>query len=278
MSDEQTIEPRTINPVLFQTIGGSSSDKSTRCLGYNLVRNGWYNSDIDKRLDDHAAQFAKRNIPFRYLLHNPWGHDGEKAMDFDQRIEAGQNPKLDLLVSSFPAWLESRVRPHVGKDGECIIYLGALDIDPDFVALRNNPKAYRERVVKSLRDIPDWCSIAFDHSAEVKAGSIEWSVMLGELAGGRRIYCEARPHKGSATVGLPVICDANFWQRSNPDLYGDSKKWAAPYSDMAGAEVLCLVYQGSDADRAKLHKRTIGWGLTPLLDARDFWVLDEVSK
>lgn len=273
-----------IHPVLMVTVGGSSPDPYTRQLGYNLPAKGWYGSDLTPRLPKWKAEFDKRDLPFRVLPHNPWGHDAQKWMDFDQAVEAAENPKLARVVNSFVAWLETEVRPLLGEDGECIIYLGCLDEDPDFLALKSNPRAYRERVAASLVDVPDWCSLAFDHSAKVTTDSIEWSVMLGELAGGRRIYCEARPHQGSATIGLPVICDAKFWWRGDPGRHADSRKWAAPYSDMQGAEVLLLVDKGDEAMRRAYHETTLreakktGDNLVPLFGPNDFWVLDEVVK
>lgn len=273
---EPTPAPPKIHPMLFVTVGGSSPDVSVRQLGYGLPQNGWYNSVLDQRLDGWKAEFDKRGLPFRLMLHNPWGTDGKKPMDFDQRIEAGQIPALKNVVQSFPSWLETRVYPLL-DDGELCLYLGALDTDPDFVALKRNSKAYAKRVAKSLVDVPDWASIAFDHSNAVKPNSPEWATMLMEHACGRRIYCEPRPEVGSGVVGLNVVADAKLWKRTDPERYSDAKH-LIPRSAMAGAEVLRLAVHYGDGDRRKLHLETIAEGDTPLFDARDFWLLDEVVK
>jgi hypothetical protein len=263
-----------IHPVMFVPIGGSATDKGTRTLGWNLPQKGWFHSVIDQRIEGWATEFKRRGLRFRIMLHNPWGHDGNYPMDFDQRIEAAETGKLDLMIQTFPAWLESRLRPLVGDSGELIIYLGALDVDPDFVDRDHDPKAYRERVAASLVDVPRWASLAFDHSSEVMPDSIEWSVMLGEQAAGRRIYCEPRPKVGSAVVGLPVVSDAALWWRTSPDDFKDARHMASQ-SVMGGAEILTLIVGGSDQSRRAMVQRSVNAGLTPLFGYGDLaWALD----
>lgn len=270
---EETPAPKQgSTPVLFLGIGASSSDVSVRKIGFGLPAAGWYNSGIDKNLDSWADEFKRRDLPFRVMLHNPWGTENGEVMDFDQRIEARENAKLRLVCDSFGPWLESRLRPHVGERGECIIYLGSGRRDKDLLDLKDQPAAYLERLTASVAEVPDWCTLAFDDTGKSEIGD-PFSDFVHLQSRLRRVYVEPRPIVGGAMPGLPVISDANLWRRTNPDIYPDARHMI-PDRD-CGDEILRLMVSGNEATRRRVLQRVVDDGHTVLFAYPDIsWALD----
>lgn len=258
-------------PVLFLTVGASSSDESVRKLGWGLPSNGWYNSVIDKRLDEWAGEFKQRDLPFRVLLHNPWGTQNGEVMDFDQAIEAHENPKLKLVCDSFGPWLESRIKPHLGENGECIIYLGSGRRDKDMLALHDQPAAYLDRLNRSVAEVPDWCSIVFDDASSLTEDH-PFTHFVRLQSKIRRVYIEPRPIKDGATRFLPVVVDSRLWWRTNPERFPDAAG-SAPNHE-CGDEVLRFMLQGDESHRRNWLQRAANDGNTVVFGYTDFWALD----
>ena len=274
---DNTVWKRPKPVVMFPLAAEHNDTEWKRLLGWNII-DGWFNSSINRLLDDYAAEFRSRNLPFRMLLHSPWGLNVGESMDFDQRVEAEQNPHLQDAIDSFVPWLEQRVRPLVEESGgELIIYLGSGTADADMRALENNPIAYADRIAASIADIPDWASIALDNSAEIQESDPFWLFVESQQEAGRRLYVEARPHADSAVLGLPTITNSTFWRRTDPDLFEDSQ-WAGTNSQVANgdpSQVLLFTIGENQAERQADYQETIERGYTPLINYDDIsWALD----
>lgn len=255
-------------PVQFVTVGWSDTNESIRNIGYGVPQNGWYHSVIDQRIEGWAAEFKKHDLPFRINLHNPWGTNAGQPMDFDQYLEAKENPLLRVMVQSFPLWLETRVKPLVGEDGECILYLGTIRADADMVALEGDPELYYKRAKRCLDAIPPWCSVAFDSVNAIKADHPAWPVIKDATRRFKRVYVEPRPSVDSPTKSLNVFSgNAHNWFRTDPEVYPNIDHLCKT-SDLTG-ERLVRPRDRDPATRLEWYKKIIAEGSTPVLYSMD---------
>ena len=266
-------------PVLCVNIGHSSKDESVRNIGRGIPSNGWYHSQVDDQIEEWAAAFKKHGYPLRLELHNPWGCNQDEPMDFDQRIEAADNPKLHLAVLTFPLWLESRVKPLIGDDGECILYLGTIRADKDMVELQDDPAAYKARVAEAMQDIPDWCSVGFDSVNELTKEHPAWPLLDAARHKYKHVYIEPRPAKTSDMLGFNVISgNAGNWFRTDPETFPELSNRLARTSDIQG-ERLVRPRSFDVEERREFYRRILEEGSTPLLfSIDDLDLLAEVDK
>lgn len=264
---------RGSTPVLFLTVGASSPHEEDRKLGWGLTRAGWYNSVIDKRIEGWAEEFKKRDLPFRVMFHNPYGTNNREPMDFDQAVEAAENPRTRLPAATFGPWLETRVKPLIEGGGECIIYLGSGRRDPDIVALKDQPAAWLRRVTDSVDDLPDWCSLAFDDVANLEHGDpmVEFMALHRRF---RRVYIEPRPLAAGplAEARYPIVITAHLWPRSDPERHRDAVHMIR--NDQAGDEILRLSVSGNKDRVRRELQQAVNDGHTILFGYTDFWALD----
>jgi hypothetical protein len=182
-------------------------------------------------------------------------------MDFDQRLEAMGNDQLDA-IDDFEMWADSWLRHRLGIDGELIVYVGTPTGDADMRALERDPEAYRSRWHRALLGVPKWAGLAIDATSKVTDSDPAYGMMLLERNAGRRVYIEARPHKNSDVIGWPVICDARFWDRSDPAMHADSARWAASNAEAEADEVIRFILGGSVEQQQQLARRVLGAGHT----------------
>lgn len=193
----------------WETIGGSSNDVSKRRVGWGLDTIGW------------SGYYNGRIAPLRaiglrrLLLHNPFGTLPNEGYQVDQYLHA-QQAGLTWLTNGFvQTW-----KPVVDSGVEVIAYIGSLWDDPDFIALENNPRAYMQRIIASIKPFTD-AGITIGLDSIVYQGVDSYSMMFAEMLrqSGIRTYAENRPPIGSTWWhNFDGIYHDQGYHYSQPDL------------------------------------------------------------
>lgn len=244
--------------VSWLTIGGSTPDRSTRCVGWNIKRAGW-RGFVKKVIDPQIAWGCRR-----FVLHNPFGAFPDEDMQFDQYIHASE-AGLGWLCNGFVEAWRPVTQGGAGGPIEVICYLGKLREDPDFQVLldRGNHQLWLERAWDSMRPALDaGMSIGLDSSAP--AGKDDPVFKLAELLTslGVKVYIEARPPRANTHwFNYPVICEESFWHRSNPAEHLDSAVWAARNDQLQG-EIIRIITRVKQAEQPFKARSVLAEGHT----------------
>ena len=215
--------------VSWITIGGSGHDPSDRGVAWNIEAEGW-TGFVETFVQPQLAWGAKR-----ILLHNPFGTLVGEAMQADQAIEA-QNAGLNWLLDDFvAAW-----QPITAQGIEVIAYLGMPRNDASFTGL--SEQQWFDRLWQSL-DLPlrAGMNIGFDMSLQAAPGDRDWSAVEQLHQRGVRVYGEPRPAESSLHWrAMPLVAEDHVWLETNPELYPETRNWAAKDSQITG-EVVRLI-------------------------------------
>jgi hypothetical protein len=239
--------------VAWLTIGGSNTDQSRRQVAWPLDRYGW-GGFIGGTVDLVAAKMREAGYRPRLVVHNPFGTLAGEVMQFDQRIHADQgvaglHDRLPWLCQGFEAAWRRWMRRN--PDAEVICYLGMLDGDPQFAALKNNGaiEQWLMRMALSIRPALDaGMNVGWDASADVEPTAPAYAAMLLIQSLGPVCYVEARPTKPHLE-GWPVICIDTQFTRSDPEIFPD----AAALGHLPNAKLgrtMLLVTNGTAQARA----------------------------
>ncbi|MEM1108502.1 MAG: hypothetical protein AAGH99_07410 [Planctomycetota bacterium] len=185
----------------------------------------------------------------RVMIHNPFGHKPlSEPMAFDQYVEAREGGHTRITEGFVEAW-----KPVVdgfytdGEPVEVICYVGSIDIDRDFLAIRENEPTgwsadWLRRAFESIEPaLAAGMSIGFDSSSNLPEDSAEFRLIQLLDSLGHRCYIESRP---LATVPhlwrFPVVSARRHWFRSDPDRF-PAANHNARNSDLMGEIVILLV-------------------------------------
>ncbi|MEO0586663.1 MAG: hypothetical protein AAF078_03400 [Planctomycetota bacterium] len=268
--------------VVRYVIGNSSTRDENRRVGHGLSRSGGWSSFVRLKV----RPLIDRGFT-RFMLHNPFGVVGGERMAFDQYVEA-REARLGWLTDDFvEAWSPvTRGDYSDGRPIEVIGYLGDLDDDPDFVALREagDRAGWLRRAAVSVSPVVDaGMSVGFDSANQLAEGSAEFGLirMLNGLE--VRTYVEPRPHKTVPNLwSQNVISIDRFWRRSDPELHpGSSGRWAARNDQLTGEIVRIVRYPEGDlagqleaARAAWADGHTVAW--SPELVADHGWTMADL--
>lgn len=242
--------------VSWITVGGSGfGTRANRYVGWGANathrKQGWAGY-IRRVIQPQIAWGARR-----FALHNPFGVLIGQSMQFDQFLHArdgvaGAHNPLPWLYQDFVSAWSSLIRAQAAKGQpiEVIAYLGRLDGDPDFARL--DPQEWAKRFSDSVRmPVEAGMSVGFDASSFTPADSPTFRAADLLRRDGVRVYTEARPRLDAPQWwDFPVISENNFWFRSDPARWPDSKRWAAPTNRLSG-EILRIVQPANPNDWLK---------------------------
>ena len=159
------------DPVISVVCGGAREDERFQKINEIILNEGWNGLVVN-----HLMPLVDKGWR-RFILHNPFGLPDVGHMQFDQLLEARNS--LDDLPT--PQWVKLNrvldveefkrsVRMLVDRGCEVITYFGGLHNDADFADL--DAADWIDRAMASIRPaLQAGCSIGFDFSVRVKAGS-----------------------------------------------------------------------------------------------------------
>lgn len=191
--------PTTQNVISYIPIGHSAPGDQGRHIGYGIKAAGGWAPVLDQAVREYAWGVR------RWQLHNPFGTETGKAMQFDQFLrarEAGLNWVTDDFVK--------RWRPFTAIPGVEVIgylgtpyYLGADQQNFD----RSNPAAYFRRFTTSVQPLLDaGMSVGFDTSSRFPPDHPAYYALRMIHALGVRVYTEPLPFEKDTYVhDLPTI-------------------------------------------------------------------------
>ncbi|MEM8495395.1 MAG: hypothetical protein AAF663_08420 [Planctomycetota bacterium] len=225
-------------------------------LGWDVAETGWVNAlTLNRRIDDAIAACEAAGVRPRVLLQLPFGDDGEGAMDFASRVRLMRERGK---ARDFPEWCGVFRYKHPGV--ELIIRLGDPQRDPELEPLRlaGNLAGYRSVWHRALLDVPNWASLGVDSTEELRRNHLAASLLQTEINGGRAVYSEPWPLKGSAVETWPFVVSEHLAFRSK-----DNPKWNAVPEDQITQEVIVQNPGINGQEVADFVRRVLDRGWTP---------------
>jgi len=231
--------------ITYLLIGGSDPDKGGRMIG-TLTREGGWREYIDKYVKPSFAWGSRR-----YWLQWPFGITNlPNNTEWDQFLKA-REARMSWLTGDFvDRWLAVRTGS-LGAPVDLTAYIGSAFGEPGMMRLLEQDRAaqWLSRAVASVLPYLE-CRMNIGVDASVSTPEDQPDLPLCELLGalGTRIYVESRPMKQYPRWNrFNVVCDANFWYRSDPLTHNDSA-WAVANADLKGEIVRGLFYPPKGAN------------------------------
>lgn len=192
-------KPTTQNVISLMPIGHSAPGDWGRHIGYGIMASRGWSPVLERAAREYVWGVR------RWQLHNPFGTETGKAMQFDQYLLARQ-ANLNWVTDDFvKCW-----RPFTAIPGvEVIGYLGTpyyLGVDqPNFD--RSKPAEYFQRYSASVQPLLDaGMSIGFDTAANFPSDHPAYHAMRMIHSLGVRIYVEPTPFAADKHVhDLPTM-------------------------------------------------------------------------
>jgi hypothetical protein len=252
---------------LLASVAGAQATRPDRIASWTLVGGATQNvkdRKVDRRNFNNGWQSYRRFVLQpqvdwgcrRIFLRNPFGtrtvadptHDDIEFSQYEQALRETPWQTRDFV---------EQIRVLTSQNIEVVAYIGSPDIDPNIIALKDKPHELYEALWRNLAPyIQARCSIAFDASAPHNTNSLVFPLAQMLRRSGIRVYVEARPGlKDPHWFDYPIICEQNFWQRSDPAQYPDAA-WAARNEQLTGEKVIIVV----PADGDWRWVRTVGEG------------------
>jgi hypothetical protein len=229
-------------------------DRSTpRGFDSQLIEGGWskwFASTVQPEIDWLKSRGVKRP---RLIFHNPYGVEPRGTnYAFTQR----QLCAADARTRHLSQGLEAELRRLTDAGVESITYFGSFKGDASTAtSLRPGWQsatigAWTYAIAEAL---DGGASLAFDDTGDIVASSPEFA-FIRQCGAWTKIYFEPRFQKTHAHLfGQAVIAGDSFFIRSDPALYADSSRWAAPNAKL-GEVIRHLTFpdgEGGWTDRAK---------------------------
>jgi hypothetical protein len=222
----------------WQIIGDTSQEAADRYVTRPLFQRGWATC-MDKLLS-HQVRWGCR----RLLLRNPFGAtpspDGNHLVDFTQYQQAlKQTP---WLTQDFVPQMKNLTKQGI----EVVAYIGNPDSDSNIQKVKSDPKALAEMLQANVQPYLDaGMSIGLDACVLHDDKSISLQLARDLRQRGVRVYVEARPPKDMPWwYDFPVICEQNFWERSDPAKFPDAAQLYARNEQLTGEIILIVVPDG----------------------------------
>jgi hypothetical protein len=222
----------------WMLVGGTGHDASHRFVHPDLFHRGWI-TFIDRKVLPQIRWGCKRII-----LRNPFGTsldpNGGHYVHFTQYQQALQ--QTPWLTNGFVEQWKSITSRGI----EIVAYIGNPDDDPAIQKLKPNPQALEQALSSNLKPYLDAAmSIGLDACAPYDEKSLSYTVAKQLRARGVRVYVEARPAKDMKHwFDFPVICEQNFWDRSDPGKAPDAVPLYATNEQLTGEILLIIVPDG----------------------------------
>ena len=264
-------------------IGGSSPDKNVLKIGRARTSKGWepYIESQTKLGRDSGARGL--------WLHNPWGHDGEWPMRWDQRmlllerIEQETDPetiaKLKRVEETFLPAMQRYLRGEWsgGQKPHLWVYLGTALHNPSMEELEHHPLEYKRRwqqsvlpVVALSKQFPGQVSLGMDRTFDTPedhphfAGAVE----LAEL--GIEIVSEPRPvrkHPHWHRFGFVNLMREGGWDRTDPLRFPDANRLGKAPDSLIQGNMYGLIGGNYPDDLLNLQacRNVIERGWTPVM-------------
>ncbi|MEM1212183.1 MAG: hypothetical protein AAGI68_07775 [Planctomycetota bacterium] len=246
----------TPGPIIWFNIGGSSNRPNRRSVGW-LGPGGSWDLFVQTQVRPLLSQGARR-----VMLHNPFGHEPDTSMQFDQAVHALDAQTHWLTTGFVTAW-HPVVRGDYtdGQPVEVICYLGKLHDDPDFKPsnpLHEPAPFWLARAWQSLRPpLEAGMSIAMDASSNAPEDSPQHRLIQMLRSLGVTVYVEARPYKNRPHLfGMPVISRDDFWSTSDPAKNPGARPLYARNDQLRGEiiRILLPLPQTAEEARRRIHK------------------------
>lgn len=216
-------------------IGGAGGGPEDRFVKRELFSDGW-NSAIAAMIQPQVNWGCRR-----IFIRNPFGTrlepNGQHYVEFSQYRQAVQ--QTPWLTTGFV----SEWRRLTEKGIEIVAYIGNPDTDEYIQSLKDDPHAQWLALVDNVEPyIQARMSIALDAVAPRGADSLSYKLAEFLRATGVKVYIEARPVKeASHWFDYPVICEQNFWARSDPARHPDAATLYARNEQLTGEKVIIIV-------------------------------------
>lgn len=242
VSEPPAPRPMAERLIAWHPIGSSSPHATNRHVGWGIAGRGW---EPFVRL--RVVPQLKLGIR-RVMLHNPFGHEPlSEPMAFDQFVEARESGHTRITEGFVEAW-----KPVVegfytdGEPVEVICYVGSIDIDRDFLAIREGEPtgwsaAWMRRALDSIEPaLAAGMSVGFDSSSDLPEDSAEFRLIQLIESLGHRCYIESRPIAVAPHLWrFPVVSTRRHWFRSDPDVH-EGTEHNARNSDLTGEIIVLL--------------------------------------
>ncbi len=255
--------PARDDVVSWITIGGSSRDQARRQVGWRIDQFGW-RGFIERVVDPAVRAMRAQGVRPRIVLHNPFGTLANESMQFDQALHAeqgvvGVHPPLPWLRRGFEqAW---RAWMRDNPDVQVICYFGSIRGDADFSSLEAPGRTgqWLARFWASCRPALDvGMDIGFDASGPAEADSPTAAAMRLVKSLGHEVYVEARPGQAH-WAGWPVISEARYFRRSDPERHPDAKALGNLPNDQLGRTMIIIGWH-TPAERKQLALEHVAEG------------------
>jgi hypothetical protein len=222
----------------WQLIGGTGGEVSDRLVNRQWFARGW--STCIPKLISPQIRWGCRRIILRNPFGTTLGPDGSHWVHFTQYQQALQ--QTPWLTQDFvEQWKIIRQ-----QEIEVVAYIGNPDDDPAITRLKNDPPALARALRANVEPyIAAGMSIGLDACVVHDDKSLSYSLAQDLRKAGVRVYVEARPAKGNPHwFDFPVICEQNFWERSNPAKFPDAVPLYARNEQLSGEIILIVVPDG----------------------------------
>ncbi len=240
------------NAVAWLTIGGSSASADDLGVGYPTLfgpgGDGWQGY-VNRVAKPAVEAMRAAGYKPRLVVHNPFGALPGKRMAFDQLLAArGHRTRPELARGFVEAW-QPFLRDN--PDVEVIGYLGAIPGDPDFDPAHASADKIQWRLWASAQPIlASGMSLALDASAGAESDSVTAAYARLVRASGVEVWIEARPTQ-EHWAGWPVISEARYFRRSDPERHPDAKALGNLPNDQLGRTMIIIGWH-TPAERKQL--------------------------
>jgi hypothetical protein len=219
----------------WQLIGSTSGEVGDRLVNRQFFTRGW-STCIPKLISPQIRWGCKRII-----LRNPFGTslapDGGHWVHFTQYQQAVQQTPW-LTADFVEQWKEL-----TSRGIEVVAYIGNPDDDPAIIRIKDDGAALERALQTNVEPfIKAGMSIGLDACAPHDDKSLSYKLARDLRKSGVRVYVEARPGKDRHHwFDYPVICEQNFWERSDPAKFPDAVPLYARNEELTGEIILIVV-------------------------------------